>query len=94
MSIIFEIEDITGRKIRLTDERWRHIVGDHAEMSNSCGEIEASLSNPTVLKCSERDRSVMYYYKMLKHLKKYIMTSVKYLNNHGFIITSYYKKRI
>jgi len=46
--MIFEIIDKTGRKVRLTKERWKHITfptSPHSYMTNYLGEIKQTLIN-------------------------------------------------
>ncbi len=42
---IFEITDKTGRKIRLTQERWSHITREHPEIVN-LEEVKDTLISP------------------------------------------------
>ena len=45
MSNIFEVIDKTGRKIRLSKERWKHIRMEHPEIVNS-EDIEEVIKKP------------------------------------------------
>lgn len=97
MEWVFEIEDITGRKIYLSRERWSHITQDHQEVSPYIEDMKEALHNPT--KITEQDFKVKvgYYYKYLKvrpSPAKYLLIIVKYLNGRGFIITAYFVRRI
>ena len=76
--------------IYLSHERWKHIASEHPIVSNKIEEIRETLLNPTTIKESEYDINVKYYYKYLKSEKKYLFVIVKYLNNKGYIVTSYY----
>ena len=44
----------------------------------------------------ELDENVKYYYKYFKEREsaKYLLVIVKYLNDHGFIITAYFVRNI
>lgn len=93
MPHIFVVEDKTNRKIRLTKERWKHIVNEHPELSVE--EIKETLMNPLMIKSSKYDpKYVRWYYKFNKTKKRYIFVSVKYLNGEGFIITAHYMRKI
>ena len=97
MEYIFEILDKNGRKIHLSKERWSHIVNDHPEISNRLEEIRDIVKNPLIIKESKDDENVRHYYKYYKNLKqkaKNLLVSVKYLNGHGYIITSFYVDKI
>ncbi len=91
---IFEIKDKTGRKIRLTKRQWTHMTKKHPYMEKYLEEIKETLRNPDKL-IHYSDKG--YYYKSYKHLKKpnyFVLVIVKYLNEGGFIITSYLEERI
>ncbi len=91
---IFEITDKTGRKIRLTQERWNHITREHPEMV-SLEEVRNTLISPLKIKSSKYSpEDVNYYYRFDKERKKYLMTAVKYLNGDGFVITVYYLRNL
>ncbi len=91
--MIFEITDITARKIRLTKERWNHIIREHPNVTNLY-KIITTLTQPTTIKQSRYDQNVRWYYLFIKEKQKYIMVAVKYLNGHGFIITAYYLRNL
>ena|SRR3989344_8517632 len=96
MSYVFEITDKTGRKIHLTRERQKHIL-KHPYMENSIENIKQTLQNPTTIRFNEDDEKVCYFYKEFKNnssSEKYLLVSVKYLNNHGFIITAFFTNKI
>lgn len=94
--MIFEIKDKTGRKIYLTDERWKHITTTHAEMANYLEEIKLSLEKPLKITPHEKGdlRKYYLYLKHRKHPEKYLRVIVKYLNEHGFVITTHFVKYI
>ena len=95
--MIFKIKDKTGRIIHLTKERWNHITQQHPEITINQEEIQNILIKPLVIKKAEFDDTINYYYKYYKHRKepeKYLLVIVKYLNNHGYIITAYYVKNL
>lgn len=91
---VFEIVDKTGRRIRLTGERWSHIQEEHPRVSN-IEEIRDTLANPLKVTSSKYSPdSVCYYYRFNKDLKRYLMVAVKYLNGEGFVVTAYYSRNI
>jgi hypothetical protein len=96
MEHVFDITDKTGRKIHLSKERWEHITTIHSEISNYLGEIEQIIKNP--LKITTHTKGdLRNYYLYLKHRKnpeKYLKVIVKYLNEHGFVITAHFVKYI
>lgn len=94
MNILFEITDKTGRRIRMTKERWNHIQREHPQISN-IEEIKNALEMPLRISPSKYNpEEVKWYYSFNKLHKLYLFVAVKYLNGEGFIITSYYVSRI
>ena len=96
MAWIFEVEDKSGRKIHLSDERWKHLNQEHPEIAPYLEELKDILKNPLKITDYELDSNVKYYYKYFKEREtaKYLLVIVKYLNEHGFIITAYFVKNI
>ena len=97
MEFVFEVVDKTGRKIRLTKRQWRETTIKHPSMAAYLEEIRETLIRPDAISNYSRDESIKYYYKYFKHIKsrnKYLLVIVKYLNCEGFIIKSYFERRI
>jgi hypothetical protein len=55
MAIVARWMDYQGRVVALTDERWAHIIGGHAEMVDRLVDIEAAIEAPLLVM---RDRRV------------------------------------
>ena len=75
MGIIFEVVDKTGRRIRLTKERWSHITSPsspHAYMTNYLEDIKKTLINPDKIMRSFYDENNANYYKYYKNKKQYL----------------------
>ncbi|MBI3027663.1 hypothetical protein HYY70_06140 [Candidatus Woesearchaeota archaeon] len=96
MTWIFEVKDKSGRKIHLSDERWKHLNQEHPEVAPYLEDIKETLKNPVKITEYELDENVKYYYKYFKEREsaKYLLVIVKYLNEHGFIITAYFVRNI
>ena len=95
MAWIFEVEDKSGRKIHLSGERWKHLNQEHPEVAPYMEAIKDALINPLRIVSYEYDENVCYYYKYFKQKQsRYLLVIVKYLNNHGFIITAYFVRNI
>jgi hypothetical protein len=95
--IVFEVIDRSERKIHLSTERWKHINQEHPEVADYLEEIQETLKNPIKITHYSDDESVKYYYKYFKNREssaKYLLVIVKYLNGTGFIITSYFVRKI
>jgi len=93
MVFIFEIYDVSGRKIHLSKERWSHIQ-KHPEMVNQIENIKETLQKPEVIKEFEYDDEVRFYFRYYKERREYLFISVKYLNGKGFVITCFYTDKI
>ena len=97
MPWIFDVKDKSGRKIHLSEERWSHISQEHPEVADYFEEIKETIINPNKTTAYSYDRDIRYYYKYFKNRQspaKYLLLIVKYLNEHGFIITTYFVRNI
>ena len=97
MNVIFETIDKIGKKIRLTDKQWAHVVEDHPYMANHIEEMKETIEKADKITISMMDENVRYYYKYYKNKKgfnKYSLVIVKYLNGDGFVISSYFVNKI
>lgn len=95
MKIIFEVVDNTGRKLRMTDYNWHHIVRRHPEISSQKEKIIETLEKPVKITDSLEDEEIKYYYKYYKNLPspyRFMRVIAKYLNGEGFIISSHFVK--
>ena len=96
MDIIFEVIDRYGRKIYLSRKHWQHIL-KHPHMHDQIDNIQLTLQNPTTIRYFEDDDKVRHFYKEFKNrdsLERFLLVSVKYLNDNGFIITSFFTNKI
>ena len=97
MAHVFEVTDKTSRQIRLTRERWSHIVKTHPYMTNYINEIKETLALPSQITDFGEDLDVRYYYRYYKERpfpSKFLLVIVKYLNGTGYLITAYFEKHI
>jgi len=93
---VFEVMDKTKRKIRLTQNRWRHITIKHPYMTNYLAEVEDTIINSQNIIAHEYG-DLSDYYKYFKHRKddlKLLKVVVKYLNGDGFVLSAYFVKNI
>lgn len=80
---IFQVVDKNRRKIHLSKERWKH----------NFWMFLITIQNPTKIKIHQN--KVHYHFKYMKgHTPPFLLAIVKYLNNHGFIITAYLMAKI
>ena len=82
--------------IRLTSERWDHIITSHVDMNNNMDLLVKTIEDPDmILKgVSDELRAVKFFQQT--HLgMKYLMVAYKELSNEeGFIITAYKTSKI
>jgi len=94
MECIFEVIDKSGRKIRLTEKQWNHIIKKHPDLSGKEEEIKEVLKRPDIILSHKFDDNSRNYYHYDKKEKGYLFVAVKYLNGDGFVITSFYTHHI
>jgi|SRR3989344_2956393 len=97
MTNVFEITDKTGRKIRLPNKQWRHIMKKHPYMEKYLEEIKETLKIPDKITEYSPDETIRYYYRRYKYVKSpnyFILVIVKYLNGEGFVITAYFTDKL
>ncbi len=77
--------------IRLTDERWSHIIEEHCELAGMKYEILDTISNPE--KIYGGNRGELLALKAVE-MGKYIVVVYKESARDGFVITAFLTKRI
>lgn len=92
----FEIlRDHQGRKIRLTDERWTHII-EHPEMNGQRERLIETLSTPDTIIATAKDESIHTYHRFYSTTpvtQKYLIVAVKVLEDDAFVVTAFYSSR-
>lgn len=89
-------KDYSGRNIRLTDNRWEHII-TRTELVDQKEKIKETLLNPDKIKKSRHDLDVLLYYRLYEKTpvtKKYLMVAVKVENGEGLILTAFFTDKI
>ena len=96
MENVFEVNDKSRRKIRLTKKQWKHVLSKRSYMSHYLDEINNILKNPLKIVAREFGNISDYYgyFKNIKEKSKYLKIAVKYLNGDGFVITAYFVRNI
>ena len=93
MDYIFEILDKKGRKVLLSQENWKHILR-HKGMEQHLEDIKRAISNPTAHYPHKHHLVKENYYLYFKNIQRYLLVSVKYLNNEGDIKTAFITRKI
>lgn len=60
--------DILNRKITLTSERWKHIIGSHPELKDLVKDIGKTLLDPELITKSVYDDNVVLFYRYYEHI--------------------------
>ena len=89
MDIAYSKNDVP---IRLTEERWVHIVENHDDIAGYYENVLATLETPDYVIKGYKDALIA-----LRHITKEKFLAVVYKeisNNDGFIITAYFTSKI
>ena len=88
MQIVFSLN---GVPIRLTNERWDHIIRRHPEMSRYKDNVLEAITQPDIIQ--QGDVGTLLAIK--KEKVKYLVVVYKDVSNRdGFIITAYFSERL
>ena len=92
---MIELADYQGRPVRLTAERWRHIL-DHPELSDMEAAIELAVREPQMVVRSRTDPSTWLYYRHEPKTVvggKWLCVVIKYMDADAFVLTAYLTDR-
>ncbi|MBI3815506.1 MAG: hypothetical protein HY279_13705 [Nitrospinae bacterium] len=79
-----------GKVIRLTAERWSHIVESHDYMAGNQDLVFETLENPDIIVSGEKTELVaIKYYEKTSISEKHIIVIYKEQGNGGFVITAF-----
>jgi len=83
------VKSINGVPIRLTDERWEHILEEHPGMSGYYERILSAIENPMfVLRAHRGSKNAVVNFGR----KKWLHVLYREINHRdGFIISAYFK---
>jgi hypothetical protein len=79
--------------IRLTDERWLHIVTEHPEMSPFRSEILETITDPDTIYAGSKG-DLIAVSRQIEGTNKHIIEAYKEINDDGFIITAYIPNKL
>lgn len=91
-NLLFEVNDVLGRKIRTTKDYWQKIKTlKHRELKYGIKEVEKTLIKPDEVRRSVADATILLY---AQKQEKYdiLIVAVKVLNGDGFLVTTYQTK--
>ena len=85
------VKSITGKTIRLPDERWLHIVEGHPEMAGHLNEVLLAIAAPDIVLQGSADELLATIHK---HKTKLLVVVYKETEIDGFIITAYFTSKV
>ena len=89
--------DEHGDEVRLTGERFRHILRRHPEMASQLHRFAETLASPDAVRPSRFNPAVRLYYRLypdLRGMNRYVCLVVKRETHYSFILTAYLDRRI
>ncbi|MCG6550974.1 MAG: hypothetical protein L7F77_01505 [Candidatus Magnetominusculus sp. LBB02] len=89
------IESINKVPIRLTTERWNHIVKRHPELNRQMDMVTQCIVSPDLIQNGDFGELIaIKYYKNTPLTSKYLVVVYKEIDHEdGFVITAYYTSR-
>ena len=90
------LTDHEGRAIRLTEERWAHVL-DHPEMVDQRERLEETLAEPDMVVATVTDSKVLAYHRLYEATpvtRKYLVVVVKLEPGDAFVLTAYFSSRL
>jgi len=88
---VLTVKSIAGKTIRLTNERWLHIVEGHPEMASHLNDVLLAVAATTlILKGNDDELLAVVYEKLSKSL----VVVYKENDKDGFIITAFFTKQV
>lgn len=88
---MYVTKSINGKAIRLTDERWVHIVEGHPEMAGYLNEVVLAVASPDLILMGGNNELLASVYK---RPDKILVVVYKENEHDGFIITAFFSSKI
>lgn len=89
--MIFVEKEKSGEIIRLTDERWQHIIIRHPEVKNHLSKIKSTIKNPEIIIKNFYNQDEKYYHRYFKSLKNYLIVIIELKKK--FVITAFISRK-
>lgn len=90
------LTDHQGRQVRLTAERWAHIL-EHPEMAEQRARMVETLAAPDVVIATVKDEAVHTYHRLYERTpvtRKYLVVAVKMEAEDAFVLTAFFTSRL
>ena len=86
-------KSVNGIAIRLTQERWVHIVENHCELAGSFYDVLEAVASPDIILEGTNDKELLAVKK--REGKKHLVVIYKELSTQdGFVITAFISSKI
>ena len=89
--------DENGGEVRLTDERFQHILRRHPEMAFQLHRFADTLAGPDAIRTSRSSPTVRLYYRLYpdhRGRNRYLCLAVKKGRDYSYMLTGYLTRRI
>jgi hypothetical protein len=85
----------SGVPIRLTDERWRHVVARHPEMDGQLEMVIETLSDPDMIQQGDRGELLaVRFFERTPLTRKHLVVAYREIDGvDGFVLTAYFTRR-
>ncbi len=86
---------MNGVSIRLTRERWEHIITEHPEMQTQYNRVLETLENPDLIQQDEATSALLAlrFYQEISPNKFVVVVYVELSSYDGFVMTAYLRKQ-
>ena len=93
--MIQTVISVNNVPIRLTNERWEHIIRRHPEMDGEGEKVLETISNPDIIQKGDRNELIaIKFYADTPLTSKYLVVMYKELSStDGFVITAYFTNK-
>lgn len=92
-NLLFAVDDVFGKKIRITKRYWEQIKSDkHRELGFGYTDAVDTLKNPEEVRLSIKDEYIRLFFK--RYGNTTLIVVVKYLNGDGFVVTVYQTSKV
>jgi hypothetical protein len=88
--MVDDVKSVAHVRIRLTDERWSHIVEEHAEMAGFRHDVIETIASPGMIVAG--NHGVLMASREI-HKGKFLVVVYRESGNDGFVITSFMTRR-
>ena len=95
--VVFEVVSKFDKRIRLTDDKYKHVCVRHPEVFGEIDRMKETLASPQIVRRSIYDEKVWLFYRFFKETpvtEKYLMVAARILNNEGLVVTSYFTDKV